>query len=250
MPFLLINVIITLTKCKGDNLVKNIGVLEKIKGGLIVSCQALPEEPLHSSFIMGRMAFAAALGGAVGIRANSVSDIVEIKKNVSLPVIGIIKRDFEGYSVRITPTEEEIDALVSIGCDIIATDATARIRPGDKTLDEFFLKVREKYKDQFFMADCSAYEEMLHAEEIGFDLVGTTLRGYTEYTEGIAIPDYDLLKKAANTLKTPIIAEGGIWSPEQLKKALSCGVHSAVVGTAITRPMDITKKYVQAITEE
>lgn len=224
-------------------------ILEQIKGGLIVSCQALPEEPLHSSFIMGRMAYAAMLGGAAGIRANSVEDITEMKKLVNLPIIGIIKHDCDDSPVRITPTIKEIDALVEAGVEIIATDATDRIRTGGVTLDEFFKEVREKYPDQLFMADCSTYEEALHAQEIGFDFAGTTLRGYTEYTEGIAIPDYDLLKKMAETLEIPVIAEGGIWSPEQLKAALDCGVHAAVVGTAITRPMDITKRYVKAITK-
>ena len=224
-------------------------VLSRIKGGLIVSCQALPEEPLHSSFIMGRMAYAAMLGGAKGLRANSVEDIAEMKKLVNLPIIGIIKHDCDDSPVRITPTIAEIDALAAVGVDIIATDATHRIRTGGVTLDAFFQEVRAKYPDQLFMADCSTYEEALHAQEIGFDLAGTTLRGYTDYTGGIAIPDFDLLKKMADTLKIPVIAEGGIWSPEQLKKALDCGVHAAAVGTAITRPMDITKRYVKAITE-
>lgn len=224
-------------------------ILSQIKGGLIVSCQALPEEPLHSSFIMGRMAYAAMLGGAKGIRANSVEDITEMKKLVGLPIIGIIKHDCDDSPVRITPTIAEIDALAAVGVDIIATDASDRVRTGGVTLDAFFKEVRAKYPDQLFMADCSTYEEALHAQEIGFDLAGTTLRGYTDYTRGIAIPDFDLLKKMADTLKIPVIAEGGIWSPEQLKKALNCGVHAAVVGTAITRPMDITKRYVKAITE-
>lgn len=224
-------------------------ILNQIKGGLIVSCQALPEEPLHSSFIMGRMAYAAMLGGAKGIRANSVEDIAEMKKLVDLPIIGIIKHDCDDSSVRITPTIAEVDALAAIGVDIIATDATDRIRTCGVTLDAFFKEVRTKYPDQLFMADCSTYEEALHAQEIGFDLAGTTLRGYTDYTEGIAIPDFDLLKKMSDTLSIPVIAEGGIWSPEQLKRALDCGAHAAVVGTAITRPMDITRRYVKAITE-
>lgn len=224
-------------------------ILEKIKGGLIVSCQALPEEPLHSSFIMGRMAYAAMLGGAVGIRANSVEDITEMRTLVDLPIIGIIKHDCDDSPVRITPTITEVDALVKAGVDIIATDATDRLRTGGITLDAFFKEVREKYPDQLFMADCSTYEEALHAQEIGFDIAGTTLRGYTDYTEGVAIPDFNLLKKMADTLAVPVIAEGGIWSPEQLRHALDCGVHAAVVGTAITRPMDITKRYVRAITE-
>ncbi len=226
---------------------KQTEVINRIRGGLIVSCQALPEEPLHSSFIMGRMAYAAMLGGAVGIRANSVEDITEMKKLVDLPIIGIIKHDCDDSPVRITPTIEQVDALVSCGVEIIATDATDRIRTKGVTLDVFFKEVREKYPDQLFMADCATFEEALHAQEIGFDLVGTTLRGYTENTKGMQIPDFDLLKKMTSELKAHVIAEGGIWSPEQLRKAIDCGVLAAVVGTAITRPMDITKRYVAAL---
>lgn len=123
-------------------------VLERVRGGLIVSCQALKEEPLYSSYIMSRMAYAAKEGGAVGIRANTVADIVEIKKTVDLPVIGIIKEVYGDCDVYITPTMKEVDALVECGVDIIATDCTNRIRPDGKTLDEFFAEVRAKYPDQ------------------------------------------------------------------------------------------------------
>lgn len=222
-------------------------VLSQIKHGLIVSCQALPEEPLHSSFIMGKMAHAAELGGASGIRANSVSDIQEIKKTTNLPIIGIIKHDYPNNPVRITPTIIEIDELVQEGVDIIATDATLRIRPDGKDLETFFKEVREKYPNQLFMADCATYEEAKNAEKIGFDFVGTTLRGYTENTEGFKIPDFELIKKLSSELSVPLIAEGGIWSPEQLKSALDNGAFACVVGTAITRPMDITKRFVAAI---
>lgn len=174
---------------------KKAEILNQIKEGLIVSCQALPEEPLHSSFIMGRMAYAAMLGGAKGIRANSVEDILEMRKLVNLPIIGIIKHDCDDSPVRITPTMAEVDALADIGVDIIATDATDRLRTGGVTLDAFFQEARSKYPNQLFMADCSTYEEALHAQEIGFDIAGTTLRGYTDYTEGISIPDFSLLKK-------------------------------------------------------
>lgn len=212
-----------------------------------MSCQALEEEPLHSSFIMGRMAYAAMLGGAKGIRANSVSDIQEMQKLVNLPIIGIVKKDFEDSPVRITPTSDEVEALIAIGVDIIATDATLRTRTVNTSLEAFFVPLREKYPNQLFMADCATFEECENAQRLGFDIVSTTLRGYTDDTTGIAIPDFDLLKRLAKEMKVPVIAEGGIWSPEQLKQALDCGVWSAVVGTAITRPMDITKRYVSAI---
>ena len=222
-------------------------VLSAIKGGLIVSCQALPEEPLHSDYIMSRMAVAAQMGGAVGIRANSVKDILAIKKVVNLPIIGLIKQVYSDSEVYITPTMKEVDDLVHVGADIIAIDATNRIRPGGITLDSFFREVRKKFPDKLFMADCSCYEEGIHAEELGFDLVGTTLSGYTSYTKGTPLPNFDLMKRLSAELKVPVIAEGGIWSPEELKTAIKTGVYACVVGSAITRPMEITHRFVQAI---
>lgn len=224
-------------------------IMERIHGGLIVSCQALKEEPLYSSFIMSRMAYAAMLGGASGIRANSVEDITEIKKAVDLPIIGIIKEVYPGSDVYITPTMKEIDALVATGVHIIATDCTKRIRPGKIQLDDFFKEVRCKYPNQLFMADCSSIEEGLHAAEIGFDFIGTTMSGYTPYTAGTVLPDFNMMETLTRDSGRPVIAEGGIWCPKDLKKALDTGAFAAVVGTAITRPMDITKRYVAAITE-
>lgn len=229
---------------------ENQKILDQLKGKLVVSCQALPDEPLHSSYIMSRMAYAAMLGGAAGIRANTVEDITEIKGTVDLPVIGIIKQDYEGYNVYITPTMKEIDALVACGVSIIATDATdsaKRPRPDGRTLDEFFKEVREKYPDQLFMADCSSYEEGMHAAEIGFDLIGTTMSGYTEYTKGAELPNIDLMGRLARECGKPVVGEGGIWLPEQLKAALDSGIWTAVIGGAITRPMEITRRFVAAI---
>ncbi len=224
-------------------------VLEEIKGGLIVSCQALHTEPLYSSYIMSRMAYAAKLGGAVGIRANYVEDIKAIKETVDLPIIGIIKKEFEDCNVYITPTVEEVDALVEVGAEIIATDATKQLRPNGVTLERFFKEVKQKYPDQMFMADISNYEEAMYADELGFDFIGTTLSGYTEYTKGTQLPDYPLMKRISKDCKAKIIAEGGIWDPSMLKKSYECGIFSAVVGSAITRPMEITKRYVDAIKE-
>lgn len=225
----------------------NTEILEKIKGGLIVSCQALPTEPLYDSYIMSKMAWAAYLGGAVGIRANTVVDIKAIKEKVDLPVIAIIKEEYPDSGVYITPTMNEVDALVEVGCEIIALDATKRVRPNGVTLEEFFKEVRAKYPNQLFMADTSCFEEGKKAEELGFDLIGTTMAGYTPYTKGTSLPDFTLMERYVKELNTPVIAEGGIWVPEDLKKAIDIGVHAAVVGTAITRPMDITKRFVNAI---
>lgn len=228
---------------------KNTKILEQIKGGLIVSCQALPHEPLYDSYIMSKMAYAAMLGGAVGIRANTIVDILAIRKRVDLPIIGIIKQEYDGSDVYITPTMDEVDALVEIGCDIIATDATNRIRPNGKNFEVFFSEVRAKYPNQLFMADTSCFEEGQLAERLGFDLIGTTMAGYTPYTKGRSLPDLELIEKYSKELNVPIIAEGGIWSPEDLKNVYKAGAFSAVCGTAITRPMDITKRFVKALDE-
>jgi N-acylglucosamine-6-phosphate 2-epimerase len=222
-------------------------IINLIKGELIVSCQALPEEPLHSPYIMGRMAYASQCGGAGGIRANSIADIKEIKKTVGLPIIGIIKNVYKGSDVFITPTLKEINLLHEEGVDVIALDATKRIRPDGMTINEMFPKVREQYKEQLFMADCSTYEEAKLAYELGFDLLGTTLSGYTDYTQGRELPDLALIERLVYDFPVPIVAEGGIWSPDELKTVFNLGVHTAVVGTAITRPMNITERFVKAI---
>ncbi len=221
--------------------------LDCIKGGLIVSCQALPDEPLHSSYIMSRMAYAAYEGGAVGIRANTAKDIKEIRATVSLPVIGIVKQVYEGCDVYITPTIQEVEALIEVGVEIIAMDATKRPRPDGRMIEEVFPEIRERYPDQLFMADCSCVEEGLQAEQLGFDLLGTTMAGYTPYTKGTKLPDVTMIKTLVEQSKKPVIAEGGIWCPEDLKRVLDTGAWAAVVGTAITRPRDITRRYVEAI---
>lgn len=222
-------------------------IFDAIRGGLIVSCQALEHEPLYSSFIMGRMAYAAYRGGAVGIRANTVVDIHEIKNTVNLPIIGIIKKDYPGCNVYITPTMAEVDALVEEGVSIIAMDATRRPRPDGRTIAEFFPEVRKKYPNQLFMADCATFEDAVLAEQLGFDLLGTTLNGYTEDTKHEIIPNFNLMHRFATELHTPVIAEGGIHAPAELRTAMDQGVHACVVGTAITRPMDITRWYVDAL---
>ncbi|MEW9110512.1 MAG: N-acetylmannosamine-6-phosphate 2-epimerase [Cytobacillus gottheilii] len=221
----------------------------KIYKKLVVSCQALSDEPLHSSFIMSRMAVAAAQAGASGIRANSVEDIHEIKKATDLPIIGIIKQDYDNSDVFITPTMKEIDLLVNEGVDMIALDATIRVRPDGYTISEIFPEIRRKFPHQLFMADCSTLEEGITAEKLGFDAAGTTLCGYTEYTKGIKLPNVDLNKQFVQHLKIPVIAEGGISTPEELKEVFATGVHTAVVGSAITRPQVITKRFLQAIEE-
>ncbi|MBS6500850.1 MAG: N-acetylmannosamine-6-phosphate 2-epimerase [Clostridium sp.] len=223
--------------------------VNSLKGKLIVSCQALPNEPLHSSFIMGRMALAAKEGGAAGIRANTKEDIAEIQSQVDLPIIGIIKRDYDDSKVYITPTMNEIDELMEVKPEIIALDATCEMRPERKTLDEFFKEAKKKYPDQLFMADCSTVEEALHADELGFDFIGTTMVGYTEQSVNLKIEnnDFEIIREILSKAKHPVIAEGNINTPQKVKRVIELGCYSVVVGSIITRPQLITKAFVDEL---
>ncbi len=223
-----------------------IHMLENLKGKLIVSCQALPEEPLHSSQIMARMAVAAKAGGAAGIRAQSKEDILEIQKAVDLPIIGIVKRKYPDSDIYITATRKEVMELLETRCEIIALDATLRNRPNNENTSDLVELIHENHR--LAMADCSTFEECQQAELEGFDIISTTLCGYTPYSEAIDGPNYGLLKKCVEELHTPVIAEGKIHSPEELKKVFDdCGVYSAVVGGAITRPQEITARFVKVL---
>ncbi len=227
------------------------GKINQIKGKLIVSCQALAHEPLHSSFIMGRMARAAKEGGAAGIRANTKADIAEIKKNVSLPIIGIVKQDYPDSKVYITPTIKEVDEVVESGADIIALQATDDLRPDSKTLETFFNEIKAKYPEQILMADCSTINEAIFADQLGFDFIGTTLVGYTKQSQNLKIEDnnFYIIRQILASVKHPVIAEGNINTPEKAKKVLELGCYSVVVGSIITRPQIITRTFVDAIEE-
>ncbi|WP_276210548.1 N-acetylmannosamine-6-phosphate 2-epimerase [Heyndrickxia coagulans] len=220
-------------------------MFDKVKGKLIVSCQALEDEPLHSPFIMSKMALAAKEGGAAGIRANSAEDIRAIKAETGLPVIGIVKRDYEGSEVYITPTKKEIDELLAVKPDMIALDATGRKRPGGETLSGLIGYIHEAGLP--VMADISTDEEGLQAARFGADCVSTTLSGYTSYSPKQGGPDFALLKKLVEALTIPVFAEGHIDTPAEAKKALEFGAFAVVVGSAITRPQLITKKFAEAM---
>lgn len=224
-------------------------IIEKIKGGLIVSCQALPGEPLYmeNDTMMPLMARAARIAGACAIRTNGVMDVERIKAEIGLPVIGIMKKVYEGYEPFITFTMDEVDKIVEAGADIIATDCTLRKRINDETIEEFIKKIKEKYPDILIMADISNYEEGINAYNAGVDFIGTTLSGYTDYTEKLEGPDYDLVEKLAKAVDIPVIAEGRVHYPEQAAKMLERGAHAVVVGGAITRPLEITERFMKSI---
>lgn len=227
-------------------------MMEKVKGKLVVSCQALDNEPLHSDYIMSKMALAAMQGGAAGIRANSVQDVKAIMQQVPLPVIGIIKRDYPGSNVYITATFREVQELMEAKPQMIAMDATAHVRPGGVTLDELVLQIRQAFPSLLLMADIATVDEAVNAQRLGFDCIGTTLHGYTQETTGQKLwhDDFAFLRQVLQQVETPVIAEGNVDTPAMAARCLQLGAHAVVVGGAITRPQQITQRFADAINHD
>jgi N-acylglucosamine-6-phosphate 2-epimerase len=217
-------------------------LIKNLRGKLIVSCQANSQEPLYSPEALLAMARAAIEGGASALRAEGPMPVRQMKHFYNVPVIGLYKKVYPGSDVYITPTATEIEAIAIAGADIIAVDATMRVRPNGEKLEDLVKLIRNKY-NLIAMADISTYEEGVNAEKLGFDLIGTTLSGYTPYSLQTEEPDFELLSRLTENLKTPVIMEGKIWEPGQLKEAFNRNAHAVVIGSAITRPQLITKKF-------
>lgn len=214
-------------------------VLEKLRGGLVVSCQAHEQEPLHGPVLMAAMAYSAELGGAVGLRVNGKEDIELVRRTVRIPIIGILKVPGK---VRkwITPTIETAKTVIAAGADLVAVHATVDRDFGDKLED--IVEAAHRLNTPV-MADCGTLEDAIYAEKSGCDIIGTTLA----HGVGRPVPDFDLLKAFVDRLSRPVMAEGGYWYPEQVVKAFELGVFSVTIGTAITRPREITRHFVEAI---
>jgi putative N-acetylmannosamine-6-phosphate epimerase len=218
--------------------------LPQIKGGLIVSCQAPENTPLGKPVVLAALAEAAVRGGAAGIRANLPQNIRAIRELVQVPIIGIYKHTLPNYPVYITPTLEHARAVVEAGADIVAIDATDRDRP--EPLHELIRRIHEEL-GVLVMADISTLEEGIAAEEMGADLVATTMSGYTPYTQHRRTmgADIALVAQLAQKVTVPVICEGRISSPEEARLALEAGAWAVVVGTAITAIDQVTARFVE-----
>ena len=220
-------------------------ILNKLKNSVIVSVQAMPNEPLYKEDCIIAMMQSVINGGAKGLRLAGYRDVLNAKKLFDVPVIGLTKPDKlpENWKevVYITPTLKEVDELINANADIIATDATNRPRPKE-SLKEIVDYIKSKNK--LSMADISTFEEGVKARELGFDIISTTLSGYTqESLTDSEEPDFELLEKLVKNLDCPVILEGRIWNVEEVNKAFNLGAFAVVIGSAITRPQLITKRF-------
>ena len=216
-----------------------------LKGKLIVSCQALPDEPLHGSFIMGKMARAAEEGGAGAIRSQGMADILAIKEACSLPVIGLVKRDYDDSDIYITPTKKEVDELLATGCDVISLDMTNRKRPHGERIEDLIAQIHAA--GRAVQADVSTFEEGVQAEKLGADAISTAMSGYTPYSPQLNGPDLDIVRRLVQAVKIPVFGEGRIHEAADLRAMMATGAYGAVIGGAITRPQQITKRFVEAM---
>jgi N-acylglucosamine-6-phosphate 2-epimerase len=216
------------------------------KGALVVSCQARADNPLHGPVYMSAMARAAEAGGAMGIRANGVDDVAAIRAVTALPIIGIAKVWNDRFPVYITPGFDQAAQIAQAGADIIGLDATPRARDGEP-VERLIGRIRGELGKEVF-ADIATLEEGRAAHAYGATYIATTLSGYTEETAShkTEAPDLELLSALVEALPAPIVAEGRFDSPDLVAEALRRGAHAVVVGTSITNPREITKKFVRA----
>lgn len=223
-------------------------IINRLKGKVVVSVQAMPSEPLYLEKCMVAMMKSVIKGGAGGLRVAGARDVRNAKKLFDVPVIGLTKPDVIPANwqeiVYITPTLKEVIELVEAGADIIAFDGTMRKRPEGAKLEDLIKYI--KINKRISMADISTLEEGINAEKLGANILSTTLSGYTQDSQNRGEgPDFELLKQLVENTNLPVVLEGRIWEPEEVEKAFELGAHCVVIGSAITRPQLITKRFVQ-----
>ncbi|MGB3310680.1 MAG: N-acetylmannosamine-6-phosphate 2-epimerase [Nodosilinea sp.] len=221
-------------------------ILETLQDGLVVSCQAPTDSPLHNALVIAAMAEAALKRGAVGVRIDTPAHIQAVRSRCDSPIIGLWKQVIPPSSVYITPQFHHAEAVAQAGSDIIAIDATQRPRPGGETLAQLIQHIHD-HLGKVVMADVDTLDHALRAVEAGADCVGTTLYGYTENTQDQTPPGFDLLKAMVTQCSVPVICEGGIASPAQARQALDLGAYTVVVGTAITGVDNLVISYLKGI---
>lgn len=220
---------------------------ELVKPGVIISCQALEGEPLYreEGGIMNLMALAAQQSGAVGIRANGLVDIPQISATVDIPVLSIYKVVYPDAEVYITSTMDEVDALMNLGCvKLVAIDCTSGKRHNGEKLEDFIQAVKEKYPNLVIMADIATYEEAITASKLGVDAISTTMYGNTTWSTEQK-PGVEIIRKLTSVLDIPVIAEGGIYTEEHIHQVFDAGAYACVIGGAVTRPQEITERFVR-----
>lgn len=220
------------------------GIVSRLRNGLIVSCQAPATSPLRRSSIISALALAAQEQGAVGVRVDGSSHIRAVANAVSLPVIGIEKKLSEGSPVYITPTFASLRRVCRAGADIVALDATARPRPHRQSLEEIIRRAHGEFRVPL-MADVATLAEGLRAAELGFDLIATTLHGYIGSPQPDEFPAFALLKNLVRRTSVPIVLEGRVRTPDQLKRAFDLGAYAVVVGTAITGVEWLVRRFIE-----
>ena len=217
--------------------------LQRIRGGLVVSCQAYPGEPMRHPMIMAAVAEAVLAGGAVGIRAQGLDDLARIRARTGAPLIGLLKID--GSGVFVTPTVAAVVQVAEAGADIVALDGTTRERPDGRQLTESIAAIHAA--GRLVMADCGSLADAEASVAAGADCVGTTLAGYTPSRPATDGPDLDLLAELVGKIGVPVIAEGRIGTPAEAAACLAAGAYAVVVGSAITHPTRITQSFVAAL---
>jgi len=222
-----------------------VSVLEQLAGGLIVSCQAYPGEPMLDPRTMAQVAESVVRGGAVGVRGKGLDDLRAMRERVAVPIIGLVKVGNEG--VYITPTLADCLAVAATGCEIVALDGTRRPRPDGLTFAQTVAGLRDAYPDVLVMADCGSAADAEAAQEAGADILGTTLAGYTGERPKTEGPDWECVDQVVGLARRPVYVEGRIHTPAQAAEALRRGAAAVVVGTAITHPASITRWFADAV---